>query len=201
MATLKLTTTLGTQYTDVGFTRTDAYGAKLLAGTGSLAGTTARFAVGETNSDVRTLGFLGREQVAWRDRVFLTGAVRTRPQQRVRRELPPRLLSVGQRVVGGERRGVLPEDPARSSSLRLRAAVGSAGQNPGYLAAEQFYNSGDVDRAGPDVPAFTVGGAGNPNLKPEKSTETEGGLRPRPVQRSLRASSTRTTTRSRATSW
>ena len=28
----------------------------------------------------------------------------------------------------------------------------------------------------PTCPAFTVGGAGNPNLKPEKSTESEAGL-------------------------
>ncbi|MEO6526589.1 MAG: TonB-dependent receptor plug domain-containing protein, partial [Gemmatimonadaceae bacterium] len=45
--TIKLTTTLGSQYTDVGFHRTDAYGAKLLAGSSSLAGTAARFAVAE----------------------------------------------------------------------------------------------------------------------------------------------------------
>src|SRR5439155_18464167 len=74
---LKLTTSVGSQYVDAGFTRTDAYGAKLLAGTGSLTGTNARFAVGELSQDVRTLGFLGREQIAWRDRAFLTLAART----------------------------------------------------------------------------------------------------------------------------
>jgi hypothetical protein len=62
------------------------------------------------------------------------------------------------------------------SSLRLRAAVGSAGQNPGYLAAEQTYSPVAVVAAGTDFPGFTVGGAGNPNLKPEKSTEAEGGF-------------------------
>jgi len=62
------------------------------------------------------------------------------------------------------------------SSLRLRAAAGSAGQNPGYLAAEQFYNPVAVAINGTDVPAYTVGGAGNPNLKPEKSTEVEAGF-------------------------
>src|SRR5262252_2546997 len=49
----RFVSTLGTQYSDVGFTRTDAFGAKLLAGTSSLAGTTARFSVSETNSDVK----------------------------------------------------------------------------------------------------------------------------------------------------
>ena len=72
--------TAGTQYSDVAFTRTDASGAKLLSGTGSLAGTTARFAVGETNSDVRTIGFLGRQEVGLSDRLFLTGADSHGPQ-------------------------------------------------------------------------------------------------------------------------
>src|SRR6185503_1328388 len=42
--------------------------------------------------------------------------------------------------------------------------------------AEQFYNPVGGTVNGTDVPAFTVGGAGNPSLKPEKSTETEGGF-------------------------
>ena len=171
----KFVSTLGTQYTDAGFTRTDAFGAKLLAGTGSLAGTTARFAVSETNSDVRTLGFLAREQVAWADRLFLTGGIRTDRNSafgvNFRRVYYPSLSASW--VVSDQ--DYFPKIAA-ISSLRLRAAAGSAGQNPGYLAAEQYYNPVAVTVNGTDVPAFTVGSAGNPNLKPEKSTETEGGF-------------------------
>ena len=174
-SSFKFVSTLGTQYSDVAFTRTDAFGAKLLAGTGSLAGTTARFAVSETNTDVRTLGFLGREQVAWADKVFLTAGIRTDRNSafgaNFRRVYYPSLSASW--VVSDA--GNFPKISA-ISSLRLRAASGSAGQNPGYLAAEQFYNPVAVAINGTDVPAFTVGGAGNPNLKPEKSTETEGGF-------------------------
>ena len=173
--TLRFTTTVGSQYTDVGFTRTDATGAKLLAGTGSLGGTSARFTVNETTNDVRTLGFLGREQLAWRDRVFLTAAVRTDKNSafgaNFARVYYPSLS--GSWVVSEE--GFFPQ-VASISSLRLRAAVGSAGQNPGYLAAEQYYNPVAVIVRGADVPAFTVGGAGNPTLRPEKSREIEGGF-------------------------
>jgi outer membrane receptor protein involved in Fe transport len=171
----RFVSTFGTQYTDVGFTRTDAFGAKLLSGTGSLAGTTARFAVSETNSDVKTLGFLGRQQVAWADKLFLTGGIRTDRNSafgvNFARVYYP---SVSASWVVSEN-GNFPKIAA-VSSFRLRAAAGSAGQNPGYLAAEQFYNPVAVAIDGTDVPAFTVGGAGNPNLKPEKSTETEAGL-------------------------
>jgi outer membrane receptor protein involved in Fe transport len=172
---LKFVSTLGTQYTDVAFTRTDASGAKLLAGTGSLAGTTARFAVSETNTDVRTLGFLGREQVGWADKLFLTAGIRTDRNSafgaNFRRVYYPSLSASW--VVSDA--GGFPRIPS-ISSLRLRAASGSAGQNPGFLAAEQFYSPVAVAINGKDVPAFTVGGAGNPNLKPEKSNETEAGL-------------------------
>jgi TonB-dependent starch-binding outer membrane protein SusC len=175
MTTLKLTTTLGTQYSDVGFHRTDAYGAKLLAGSSSLAGTAARFTVGETTNDIRTLGFLGREQLAWRDRVFLTGSVRSDRNSafgaNFQRVLYP---SVSASWVASEEE-FFPKIPLLSQ-LRLRAAVGSAGQNPGYLAAEQYYLPVTSIVQGQDVPAFTVGGAGNSTLKPEKSTERELGF-------------------------
>jgi outer membrane receptor protein involved in Fe transport len=178
-AGLKFVSTVGTQYTDVAFTRTDAFGAKLLAGTGSLAGTTARFAVSEVNNDVRTLGFLGRQQVSWADRLFVTGGIRTDRNSafgtNFRRVYYPSLSMSWVVSDDGRLPGNLPRVPALSS-LRLRAASGSAGQNPGYLAAEQFYTPVAVAVNGTDVPAFTAGGAGNPNLKPEKSKETEAGV-------------------------
>ena len=176
MPTLKLTTTAGTQYSDVGFHRTDAYGAKLLAGSGSLAGTAARFAVGEMTNDIRTLGFLGREQVAWRDRVFLTGSVRTRQEQRVRRELRARALSVAQRVVGGERGGVLPEDPRPLVAAAARR--GRLGRpEPGLPRRRAVLPAGHVDRAGRGRARRSPSAArGTTRLKPEKSTEREMGF-------------------------
>jgi TonB-linked SusC/RagA family outer membrane protein len=173
--TIKLTTSVGSQYVDAGFTRTDAFGAKLLAGTGSLAGTSARFAVSELSQDVRTLGFLGREQIAWRDRAFLTVAARTDKNSafgaNFQRVIYP---SVSASWVLNEE-SFFPRIDA-VSSFRVRAAIGSAGQNPGYLAAEQFYTPVTAIVSSKDVPAFTVGGSGNTNLKPEKSTEVEGGF-------------------------
>jgi len=172
---IKFTTTVGTSYSDVYFARTDAFGAKLLAGTSSLAGTNARFSISEQTSDVRTLGFLGREQFAWRDKVFLIASARTDRNSAFGTNYPriyyPSVS--GSWVISEE--GFFPKIDA-ISSLRLRAALGSAGQNPGYLAAEQTYSPVAVVAAGQDFPGFTVGGAGNPNLKPEKSTEAEAGF-------------------------
>ena len=99
-----------------------------------------------------------------------------RSEQRLRYELSPDLLSLRSAAPGcSSEEEFFPKVDA-ISSLRLRAAVGSAGQNPGYLAAERTYSPVAVVAAGTDFPGFTVGGAGNPNLKPEKSTEFEGGF-------------------------
>ena len=174
-SSLKLITTAGTQYTDVGFHRTDAYGAKLLSGSGSLAATSARFAVAELTNDIRTLGFIGREQLAWRDKVFLVGGIRSDKNSAFGANFARILYpSLSASWVASEESFF----PAITglSSLRLRGAIGSAGQNPGYLAAEQYYLPVTSFVHGQDVPAFTIGGAGNSSLRPEKSTEFEGGF-------------------------
>jgi hypothetical protein len=172
---LKLTTSAGTQYTDVGFHRTDAYGAKLLAGSSSLAGTAARFAVAELTNDIRTLGFLGREQLAWRDRLFLTGSVRTDKNSAFGADFARVVYPALSASWVASEEEFFPHVEA-ISSLRLRAAVGAAGQNPGYLAAEQYYRPVTAITQGQDVPAFTIGGAGNNSLRPEKSVEREFGF-------------------------
>lgn len=173
---LKFTTSLGGQYTDNIFRRTDASGAKLLAGTESLAGTNARFAVNEVNTSVRLLGGYGREQVAWRDRVFLTAAVRSDKNsafgQNFKNIVYPSLSASW--VIGEE--DFFPKRLSAISLLRLRTAYGVSGQNPGFRASELFFNPVAVNVGGTDVPGFTVGGPGNSGLKPARSAELEGGF-------------------------
>ena len=173
--TLRFISTLGSQYTDVYYTRTDAYGQRLLAGTNSLSGTNALFTIAEVTNDIRTLGFIGREQLAWRDRVFVTAGLRSDKNSafgvNFARIFYPSVSASW--VVSDE--SFFPKIDA-ISSLRLRSAFGAAGQNPGYLASELYFQPVAVTVGGVDFPGFTVGSAGNPDLRPEKSTEVEGGL-------------------------
>ena len=174
--TLRSTTSLGGQYNQELLRRSDAFGAKLLGGTESLAGTNARFAVNEVNQDVRTIGYYAREQLAWRDKVFLTGALRTDRNsafgQNFGNILYPSLSASW--VIGEE--DFFPRSLEAVSLLRLRSAYGVSGQRPGFRAADFFYNPVAVAVAGVDVPGFTIGGPGNPSLKPEKSAELELGF-------------------------
>lgn len=173
--TLRSTTTGGVQYTREYIEGVRAQGAKLLGGTGSLQGASARFVVGETNTDNRTYGGLVSEQVAWRDRVFLTGAVRTDRNSAFGQDFgfvtyPAVSLSY---VVSDE--GFFPKSDF-FNSLRLRSAYGQSGKQPNFRDAITYFNTQTVTVAGTDQPGITVGGTGNLDLKPEVSSEVEGGF-------------------------
>ena len=172
---LKATTKVSGLFSKEMIRGTQAFGAKLLGGTSSLAGASARFAVNETNTDNKTISRLIREDLAWRDRVFLSGAIRNDKNSAFGQNFgsinyPSVTLSW---VVNEE-----PFFPKTSmfSSLRLRAANGKSGQKPNFRDAITFFNAQTVTVAGTDVPGITIGGTGNPGLRPERSRETELGF-------------------------
>lgn len=169
------TSSIGTQYNEEIFRGTYAFGAKLLAGTGALGGTTSRFAVDEANSQVRTIGGYVQQQFGINDRLFLTGAIRADDNSAFGNDFglayyPAASVS-----------WVVAEEPwfpqfNALSLFRLRAAYGRSGLRPGQLDAVRFFNPTPVTLRGVSVPGFTFGGAGNVNLRPETSSEIEVGF-------------------------
>jgi TonB-linked SusC/RagA family outer membrane protein len=172
---LRSVTTVGAQWNREAFTRTDAYGDALLPGTSSLAGTSSLFAVGESSTDIITLGYLATERLEWRDRVFLTGGLREDKNSNFGVNLPFVKYPSAQLswVIGEE-----PFFPKTSavSSLRLRTAFGESGQRPDFRQADKFFNPVAVNVQGNEVSGITLGGAGNTNLKPERTREFEFGF-------------------------
>jgi TonB-dependent starch-binding outer membrane protein SusC len=174
-SSVKLTTKVSGLFSKELVRGTRAFGAVLLGGTGSLEGATARFAVGETNTDNKTVSGLIREDVAFRDRIFLSAALRNDKNSAFGQDFgsinyPSYTLSW---VVNEE-----PFFPKTDwvSSLRLRAANGRSGQRPNFRDAITFFNAQTVTVNSADVPGITVGGTGNIDLKPERSRETELGF-------------------------
>lgn len=115
-----------------------------------------------------TVGGYVEEQVAFSDRLFFIGAVRLD----------------GASGFGGDYHTTA--YPKFSTSwlaynngivnVRVRGAFGAAGQQPANGAALQLYNPTVVYLNGGQTSAALLGSLGNPDLRPERSQEVEGGL-------------------------
>ena len=176
VASLAASTSIGAQYNKETVNGTQAFGEGLAAGSSSVAGTTFGFGATQQNSDIVTLGGYLQEKLSWRDRLFLTAAVRGDDNSAFGQDFklvyyPSASLSY---VIGDE--AWFPKVPG-VSSLRLRASAGQSGQRPGFRNAVSFYQAVGVRREVGDVGALELGAnIGNNSLKPELSTEYEGGL-------------------------
>lgn len=176
LASVEASTSLGTQFNREILRGTQAAGRGLAAGTGSLGGTTSGFAVNQQNQEIVTLGAFAQQRFAWRDKLFLTASLRGDDNSNFGQDLefvtyPAASLSW---VMNEE--SWFPQTRL-VSSLRLRAAAGQSGQRPGFRNAVTFYNTVAYRRAGNDLGGVELANnVGNATLKPEKSTEYEGGL-------------------------
>ncbi len=170
------TSSVGAQYHREVFRGTYALGWQLLAGTGSLGGTHARFSVNEVNQDVIMVGAYAQQQLGFDDRVFVTAALRGDDNSAFGADFglvwyPSLSLS-----------WVMSEEewfPRLDflNSVRLRGAAGRSGLRPGFRQAITFFNPVAATFEGArDAPGFTVGGVGDPTLSPEISTEIETGF-------------------------
>jgi TonB-dependent SusC/RagA subfamily outer membrane receptor len=131
----------------------------------------------QSEVELRTLGVYGQQTLAWRDRLYLTGALRADASSTFgpdeRWQLFPKVS--GSYVVSDEEwfRGFVPERAL--SSLRLRAALGFAGNQPSILNAYSRYDdyaSVSFDAKPGLVNSVTLGNAA---LKPERQREVEYG--------------------------
>lgn len=175
-ASVEANTTVGTQFNREILHGTQAFGRGLAAGTGSLGGVTSGFAVNAQNQEIVTLGLVAQQRVAWRDKFFFTASLRGDDNSNFGQDLqfvtyPAASLSW---VLNEE--SWFPRLPA-VSSLRLRAAAGQSGQRPGFRNAVTYYNTIAYRRQSTDLGGVELANnVGNATLKPEKSTEYEGGV-------------------------
>ena len=172
------TTTAGTQYIREDTDATYAYGASLIPGIEeSLAGTTSDFSVGELNVLNGTVSGYFQQQFAWRNRVFINGAVRGDQNTAFGTDIGwiwyPSVSGAwalsDEDFFPGESVGFLDE-------LRLRAAYGQAGLRPGATDALLSFSGGVGAFQNMDVPAITINEIGNPELEPERTSEWEVGF-------------------------
>jgi TonB-linked SusC/RagA family outer membrane protein len=168
------TTSLGAQHHREEYHDTQAEGYGLAAGTTSLNGVTQLFQLDENTVENATVGVYGQQQLAFNDRLFLTAALRGDDNSAFGTSTDyvfyPSLSTSW--VLSDE--PFFPAVPALSN-LRVRASYGKAGLRPTFRDAITYYSPVAVRLAGAEVAGFSLGGTGNPGLKPEVSTELEVG--------------------------
>lgn len=127
----------------------------------------------EATVDVITLGTYVEQQLSLDDRLFLTGALRIDDNSAFgEASRSARYPKVSASWVARETR-----DAGLLTSLRFRAAYGATGQSPRPLDALTYQAPVTASIFGAaSTPGVTLGGLGDPNLKPERSREVEGGF-------------------------
>jgi TonB-linked SusC/RagA family outer membrane protein len=171
-------TSVGLQFLKDNFNGVLANGQNMPPGAKSITSAAIRTASEATTLSV-TLGTYVEEQIGWRDRMFLTGAVRHDRNStfgiQTRSVNYPKIA--GSWVISDET--FFPRS-VPVSNLKLRFAYGASGQQPGSIDALLFYlgqtatlfqGTTASDQPGIDLSAF-----GNPSLKPEWSSELELGF-------------------------
>ncbi len=179
---MSLATTLGADYTMAQRDALYGYGHGLPPGGSRVDQAATRDVPFEQRpTAVKTLGLYVQEQVSLRDRLFVTGAVRTDQNSAFGSDF--------QRVFYPKASvSWLASDEAFFPSLswldqfRLRAAYGASGVQPGPTDALTTYEAASVSIAhhgtldAENLPALIADNPGNAELKPETSTEFEGGF-------------------------
>jgi TonB-linked SusC/RagA family outer membrane protein len=176
MSTTRLTTSVGAQYFTNSIHSVDAFGSVFpTPGLKSVTSTTNRSAPTEGFSDDKSLGLYAQEQLGWRDRVFLTAAVRSDDHSAfgasfTRVIYPKFSLSW---VLSDEPWFKLPMIGSNLNEFRFRAAYGESGKAPTAYSSIRTY----IPTAGPgDAAAVTPNTIGNPDLGPERGKEIELGF-------------------------
>jgi outer membrane receptor protein involved in Fe transport len=168
---LQSSSSFGTQVTNENVDEVVAFGQDFPApgvSTVSATGNTQGF---ETRIEDATVGLYLQEQLAWQNRLFLTGAVRFDDNSAFGANFD---FETYPKVSGS---WVVSEEPFFDvpgvDNLRFRAAYGFAGQQPAAFSAQRDFSPVAI-RGG--IPTITPGQVGNPDLGPERSREVEVGF-------------------------
>ncbi|MGQ0561052.1 MAG: SusC/RagA family TonB-linked outer membrane protein [Gemmatimonadota bacterium] len=171
---VKSRTTVGVQYFRRLFNRNGAFAEDLAPGATTVtAGAIPQ--ADETTTVSATLGTFIDEQIAWRDKLYLNAAVRIDDNSAFGADFSavmyPKFSASW----------VISEEsffPAIDlfDNLRLRAAWGASGVQPGTTDAVAFFTPTTASVENEDRAAIVFSALGNKELKPERSSEFELGL-------------------------
>lgn len=167
-------TTVGVQYVHFAFNQNIAGGSELSAGT-QQAGANAIQTASEASTTTRTLGVFVEEAVSLRDRLFLTFALRSDQNSAFGTDFQSVIYpkaSVSWMISDEE----WFKAPDWTDNLRLRAAYGESGVQPGPNDALRSFAASQTNISGAESPGLVYNAVGNAALQPETSREFEMGF-------------------------
>lgn len=152
-----------------------ANGSGLVANNLNLVSAAATRNAGESKSEQTSLGFFVEERLGWRDRMYLTGAVRVDDNSAFGSDFS---LVVYPKASFS---WIISEENFFNvgfvDELKLRTGWGKAGNAPAPFSADRTYTSGQtVSDADVIINTLTISAYGNPNLKAETGVELEAGF-------------------------
>lgn len=167
-------TTGGVQYFRSTFQRNGAFSEDLPPGATTVSAGAVPDADEATTYSV-TAGFFGEQTFSLRDRLFLTGGFRADNNSAFGTKTTVAIYPKASLSWLISEESFFPK-PRFLNQLRLRTAFGQSGTSPGANDALPFYAATSANIADQATPALIFSAVGNPNLKPERATEIEGGV-------------------------
>ena len=144
----------------------------------SLIGSTSQITAANTFSENNSVGYYVQEQLAWNNRLFVTGALRADDNSSFGTDF--NIITYPKASISY----IASEEPAlkgffnsiHGDNVKLRAAWGAAGKAPAPYSATRTYTISTVTIGAGSASALRTGEFGNPGLKPERGVETEVGF-------------------------
>lgn len=175
---LEATTSVGAQVTAKQYQSLFASGTGLGAPDVTVIQSAATIGAANAFTENNSVGYYLQEQLAWRNRLFVTGALRADDNSSFGANF--NLITYPKASLSW----VLSEEPAlsrvfrslRANEFRVRTAWGAAGRAPDPYSATQTYTVDKVTLGTTTGSALRTATLGNPNLKPERGTELEAGF-------------------------
>lgn len=169
-AQLISTTAIGLQYNRKIDQFTAVTGTGLPPGSETISGASV-ISDAEQNIESVVAGAYLEQRLGWRDRVFLTAALRADGGSSFGRDFQTAIYPKA-----GLSWVAIPDRTGYINGLRLRAAYGASGVQPGSTAALTLTQIISVQAEGGANPGAVLGAIGNPSLKPERTGELELGV-------------------------
>jgi TonB-linked SusC/RagA family outer membrane protein len=154
----------------------EADGTGLATNAARVVGATAQTTGTQTFQDIRSVGYLGQAQIGFKDRIFVQTGLRVDRNSSFGTSVGSIFLpKVGASWVLAKEPFVQRHLPS-FSQLRLRAAYGVTGRAPLAGTALETWSPSPVAQSGSNQPGLDLLNPGNPDLRPERGSEFEGGV-------------------------